>query len=87
MCNLIPIRLTGSPPRAASIEECDSSRGVDHGDRPAADHLDPVVRAEEGRRVLVEADPDRERIVGQRGEQAAQPVALAEMLVDDRSGW
>ena len=39
--------------------------------------------ADERRRVLVQADADRERVVGQRREQAAQPVALAEVLVDD----
>ena len=31
--------------------------------------------------------PMREGIVGQRRQQAAQPVTLAEMLVDDRRGW
>ena len=38
-------------------------------------------------RVLVQADADGEGVVGQRGEQPAQPVALAEVLVDDRPGW
>ena len=52
-------------------------------ERPAAHHLERLVRADERRRVLVQADADGERIVGQRGEQPAQPVALAEVLVDD----
>ena len=38
---------------------------------------------DEGRRVLVETDADGERVVGERGEQPAQAVALPEMLVDD----
>ena len=55
--------------------------------RAAADHLERLVRPDEGGGVLVEPDADGERVVGQRGEQPAQPVALAEVLVDDRRGW
>ena len=38
---------------------------------------------DEGGGVLVEADADGERVVGERGEEAAEAVALAEVLVDD----
>ncbi len=55
------------------------------GDAAAALDLDGLVGADESRRVLVEADADRERVVGQRREQAAEPVALAEVLVDDEA--
>ncbi len=39
--------------------------------------------ADERRGVLVQPQADGEGIVGQRGQQPAQPVALAEVLVDD----
>ena len=56
--------------------------GVDHGDRAAALDLERVVGRDEGGGVLVQADADGERVVGQRRGQAAEAVALAEMLVD-----
>ena len=64
-------------------------RGVLHlgriHDREAAGagHLERVVGADEGGRVLVEPDAVGERIGGESGEQAAQPVALLEVLVHD----
>ena len=80
-CTLSPSRHTGE-----SSPTCPSTRtrirGVDHGDTAAALDFERVVRADERRGVFVQADADRERVVGQRGEQAAEPVALAEMLVD-----
>ncbi len=57
--------------------------GIDHRDRARAHHLDRVVGRNERGGVLVESEPDSEGIVGQRGEQPSQPVALAEVLVDD----
>ena len=42
-----------------------------------------VVGVDERGGVLVEAEADGERVVGERGEQAAEPVALAEVLIDD----
>ena len=52
---------------------------------PAAHDLERLVRPDERGGVLVEAEADRERVVGERGEQAAEPVALAEVLVDDEA--
>src|SRR5207342_1655568 len=40
---------------------------------------------DEGRGVFVETDADRERIEGERGEQATDAITLAEMLVDDET--
>src|SRR5690606_26057006 len=48
----------------------------------AAFDLDHVVRADEGAGVLVHPEADRERVVRERRQQPAQPVALAEVLVD-----
>src|SRR5580658_5093455 len=58
---------------------------VDDRDPPAAFDFDRLVRTDERRGVLVETDADRERVVGQRGEQSADAVALPEMLVDDEA--
>src|SRR6202008_742841 len=45
--------------------------------------LERLVRADERAGVLVESDADRERVVGERGDEPPEAVALAEMLVDD----
>ena len=58
-------------------------RGIHDGERAAAHHLQRLVRPDEPGRILVQPDPDGERIVGQGREQPAQPIPLAEMLVDD----
>ena len=58
-------------------------RRVDDRDTARAEHLEAVARRDERSRVLVETDADGERIVGQRRQQAAEAVALAEVLVDD----
>src|SRR4029453_13943806 len=58
-------------------------RWVHDRDGPAPDHFDHVVRTYEGRRILVEPQPNRERIVGQRSQETSQPVALPEVLVND----
>ena len=85
MCNRKPIRLTGCPRRRRSIDGMARCGGIDHGDRAAALHLERVVGADEGGGVLVQPDADGERVVGQRGDQPAEPVALAEVLVDDEA--
>ena len=59
--------------------------GIDDGGAAAALHFDAVVGRDEGRGVLVKADADREWVVGERGQQAAEAIALAEMLVDDEA--
>ena len=41
--------------------------------------------ADEGGSVFVETDADGKRVVGERRDQPAQPVPLAEMLVDDET--
>ena len=56
---------------------------VHDGERAAAHHLERLVRPDERGRVLVQPDADGKRIVGQGGQQPAEPVALAEVLVDD----
>src|SRR5688572_3254657 len=58
---------------------------IDDGDRAAADDLERVVGRDERRGILIEPDADREGIVTDRGEQSAQSVALAEVLVDDHA--
>src|SRR6185503_19023324 len=60
-------------------------RFVDDGDAARALDLERLVRPDEGGRVLVEPEADRERVVGERGDEAAEAVALAEVLVDDES--
>src|SRR6266436_47710 len=60
-------------------------RPIDDGHATAPLDLDGVVGPDEGRRVLIEPDTDRERVVSERGEQAAQAVTLAEMLIDDEA--
>ena len=57
--------------------------GVDDGERPTTHDLERFVRTDESGRVLVQPDADRERIVGQRGEQPTKPVTLPEVLVDE----
>jgi hypothetical protein len=47
----------------------------------AADGGDGVLRIEEGPGVLVHPDPDELRVVGKRGDEAAQAIALAEVLI------
>ena len=60
-------------------------RHVDDRDRAGADDLDRVVGIDERGGVLVEPEPDRERVVRERAEQAAEPIALAEVLIDDHA--
>ena len=85
MCTVRPSRQTGSSSRDLGHRGKREAVGIDHGDRAAAFHFQGVVRADEGGGVLVQADADRERVVGQRRDQAAEAVALAEMLVDDEA--
>ena len=84
MCSRTPIRHTGSPSLAAAIDECASSEASTIVIAPVPT-TSSVVGADERGGVLVEADADRERVVGERGEQAAEAVALAEVLVDDEA--
>src|SRR3546814_14377352 len=59
--------------------------GIDHGQRATALDFQHIVRADERGGVLVQADADRERVERQRRDQAAEAVALAEVLVDDEA--
>ena len=61
-------------------------RAVDDGDAVAADDLQRAVGVEEGGGVLVDADAEQTRVGGDEGQEATDPVALAEVLVDDQSG-
>src|SRR5690606_25806587 len=56
---------------------------IDEGDRAGTVDVHDVVRAEEGGGVLVEADTDGKGVKSEDREQPAEPVALAEVLVDD----
>src|SRR6185312_4268529 len=56
---------------------------IDDGHGATALHFNHILGADESGRVLVETDADRERVVGDRGEQTAEAIALAEMLIDD----
>ena len=76
-CNLQPEHAD----RLAVARRCPSRksvdlRGIDDRDAAAALDLERLVRADERGGVLVQADADRERVVGQRRDQAAEAVAL-----------
>ena len=83
ICSFTPKRHTGRPSSGLSIEENCTSAASTTVIPPDTLDLHRVVGADEGRRVLVETDADRERVVGERGQQPAQTVTLPEMLVDD----
>ncbi len=84
-CTVRPSRQTGSPSSAWAIEENCSPPASTTVTAPRTFDFERVVGADERRGVLVEADADRERVVGERGHEAAEAVALAEMLVDDEA--
>ena len=63
---------TGWPSETLSIDEKLDVPGIDDRDAAAAFDFERLVGADERRGVLVEADADRERVVGQRGDQAAR---------------
>ncbi len=56
---------------------------VDDRDSAGAGDVGGVARVDEVGRVFVEVDADREGVVGEGAQEAAQAVALAEVLVDD----
>ena len=85
MCSFRPSRHTGWPSLTLSIDENETSLASTIVTPPLPSTSTRLVGADERRRVLVEADADRERVVRQRREQAAEPVALAEVLVDDEA--
>src|SRR5579871_5595182 len=60
-------------------------RSVDDGDAAAALHLDGLIGAHECRGVLIQAEANGKGVVRERGEEPAEAVALAEMLVDDEA--
>ena len=45
--------------------------------------VEAITRLDECGGILVQTQPDGERVVGERREQSAEPVALPEVLVDD----
>ena len=75
-------RVTAPGPVHRRIAEV---RRIDDRDATAADDLEIISRTNERSGVLVQTDTDRERIVGQRRQQPAQPVPLPKMLVDDEA--
>ena len=56
--------------------------GIHDRDAAAAFDFERFVGADENRGIFIESDADRERVVRQRGDEAAQPIALPEMLID-----
>ena len=56
-------------------------RWIDDRDAAAPDHLQVVARTDERRRILVQPDADRKRVVRERGQQPAKAIALPEMLI------
>ena len=58
---------------------------VDDGDRAAPDDLHDVVRADDAGGVLVDAEPEQARVLGDEAEQPPEPVPLLEVLVDDHA--
>ena len=80
---LSPMRQTGSFFRTRAIEENSSSDGSTIVSAPPPT-TSSVSSGPMNAAVFSSSPmPDGERVVGQRGEQPAQPVALAEVLVDD----
>jgi hypothetical protein len=61
-------------------------RTVDDRDRAPADHLHHVIRADNAGGVLVDAQAEQARVLGDEAEQPPEPVPLLEMLVDDHAG-
>ncbi len=60
-------------------------RPIDDRHSPAPLDLDGLVAPDEHGGILVESDADRERVVGERGEEPPEAVALAEVLIDDEA--
>src|SRR6185369_16282493 len=60
-------------------------RPVNDRDPAATFHLQRIVRSDKGSRVLIQADAYGEGVVVQRGTQASQAFALAEVLVNDEA--
>ena len=58
-------------------------RAVDDGDAPAADDFHDVVGPDDARRVLVDAEAQERRVLGDQRQQAPEAVPLLEVLVDD----
>ena len=58
---------------------------VDHRDAAATDNLHDVIRPDDAGGVLVDAQPQEARILGDEAEQSPEPVPLLEMLVDDHA--
>ena len=56
---------------------------VDHRDRAAADDLHDVVGPDDAGGVLIDAEPQQRRVLGDQAEQPAEPVPLLEVLVHD----
>ena len=55
-------------------------------DGAAPDDLHDVIRADDPGRVLVHAEAQQGRVLGDEAEQPAKPVPLLEVLVDDDAG-
>ncbi len=58
---------------------------VDDGDHPAAPDLQPAVRTDHRRGVLVDADAELAGVGRDQGQQPAEPIALGEVLIDDHA--
>src|SRR5829696_6771890 len=75
--------------RAVPLDAVDvgfNIRAVDNGHAVAAQHLHRVI-GEEGGRILVDADAEQSRTARHQGQETADAIALAEMLVDDHARY
>ena len=67
----------------ASVSECGA---VDDRDAAPADDLQHAIRPDHAGRVLVDADAEQGRVLGDDRQQPAKAIALLEVLVDDDAG-
>src|SRR5262249_42566859 len=58
---------------------------IDDGHTTGTLDLDELIRADEGCGILIESHPHREWVVGERGQQPPEAIALTEVLVDDET--
>ena len=57
--------------------------GIDHGDAARTDDFERIVGPDHGGGIGIDAEPERERIQRERGEQTAEPIARVAALIDD----
>ena len=81
-CSRTFVILTGLPSFASAMDEWESSEASMMVKAPAPTTVELALFVDERGRVLVQADAHGEGVVGQRGQEPAEAIALAEVLVD-----